>query len=142
MTQLVVDANVVVKWLVDEEQVEQAVSVLHGDSELHAPRFLAAELADVLWQKAKRGEITPAAAGALADSVPGLPLNWEDDEVLLGDAVRLAIEVDHAAYDCMYLALAHRLGTQVVTADMKFVRRVSGTTHEGAMLRLSDYRND
>ena len=141
MTQLVVDANVVVKWLVDEDQVEEAASVLRGDSELHAPRFLAAELAETLWQKAKRGEITPATAGALADSVPALPMLWEDDEALLGDAVRLAIEIDHPAYDCIYLALAHQLGARVVTADMKFVRRVAGTAHEGALLRLSDYRN-
>ena len=142
MTQLVVDANVVVKWLVDEDQVEEAARVLHGESELHAPRFLAAELADTLWQKASRGEITPATAGALADSVPALPILWEDDEALLGDAVRLSIEIDHPAYDCIYLALAHRLGARVVTADMRFVRSVARTAHEGALLRLSDYRNE
>ncbi len=140
MTQLVVDANVAVKWLVDEEQVEEASRVLLGDSELHAPRFMAAEVADVLWQKARRGEIEPATAGTLADTVHGLPLHWANDEAFLSDAVRLAIELDHPAYDCMYLALAHELGAPLVTADMRFVNRVALTTHASAVISLSEYR--
>lgn len=141
MTELVVDANVVVKWLVDENLVEEASRVLQSESELHAPRFLAAEVADVLWQKASRGEITPEAAGQLADSLDAMPLIWADDEAFLSDAVRLAIEIDHAAYDCIYLALARRLGAPLVTADMRFVNRVAPTMYANTMIRLSEYRD-
>ncbi|MYD66087.1 MAG: type II toxin-antitoxin system VapC family toxin [Chloroflexi bacterium] len=142
MTDLVVDANVVVKWLVDEDQVEDAARVLRSDSDLHAPRFLAAEVADVLWQKASRGEVTPEAAGTLADSLDGMPLIWADDEAFLSDAVRLAIEIGHPAYDCIYLALARRLGAPLVTADMRFVNRVAPTMYANTMIRLSDYRGE
>ncbi|MCY4614933.1 MAG: type II toxin-antitoxin system VapC family toxin [Chloroflexi bacterium] len=141
MTQLVVDANVVVKWLVDEDQAEEASRVLESESELHAPRFMAAELADVLWQKVRRGEIPPEAAGTLADTLDNLPLFWADDEAFLSDAVRLAVEIDHPAYDCMYLALAHRLGAPLVTADIRFVNRVVRTTYASAVIRLSEYRD-
>ena len=141
MTDLVVDANVVVKWLVDEDQVEEAARVLQSESELHAPRFMAAEVADVLWQKANRSEISPEAAGTLADSLGSLPLIWADDEAFLSDAVRLAIEIGHPAYDCIYLALARRLGAPLVTADMRFVNRVAPTMYANTMVRLSEYRD-
>ncbi len=139
MTQVVVDANIAVKWLVDEVQGREAARLLQDESELHAPRVMAAEVANALWQKVDRGEIEPATAGVLADSVQGLPLHWANDEQILADAVRIAIELDHAAYDCMYLALAHRLGARLVTADMKFVRRVAPTAHGGAIVALADY---
>lgn len=142
MTDLVVDANVVVKWLVDENLAEEASRVLQSESELHAPRFLAAEVADVLWQKARRGEITPEAAGTLADSLDGMPLIWADDETFLSHSVRLAIEIGHPAYDCIYLALARRLGAPLVTADMRFVNRVAPTVYASTMIRLSEYRGE
>lgn len=139
MTRVVVDANIAIKWLVDEGQRQEAVRVLQDESELHAPRVMATEVASALWQKAERGEIERTAAGALADSIQRLPLYWANDEQIIADAVRIAIELDHAAYDCMYLALAHRLGARLVTADMKFVRRAAPTTHGGAIVALDDY---
>lgn len=142
MTQVVVDANVAVKWLVDEDQQREAARLLQDESELHAPRVLATEVANVLWQKVERGEIETTAASVLADTVQRLPLEWADDEQIIADAVRIAIELDHAAYDCMYLALAHRLGARLVTADMKFVRRVVPTAHRDAIVALADYASE
>ena len=68
-----------------------------------------------------------------------MPLRWADDEDIAGDAVRLAIELDHPAYDCMYLAPAHRLGARLVTADAYFARLVAPTVHGGAVVTLSSY---
>lgn len=142
MTRVVVDASVAVKWLVDEEQRLAALRLLQDESELHAPRVLAAEVANTLWQKMVRGEIAPAAAGILADYLLGLPLYWANDEEVIADAVRMSIELDHPAYDCMYLALAHQLGARLVTADLKFVRRVAPTAYGGAIVALPDYANE
>ena len=139
MSPLVVDANIVIKWLVDEPDAEAARGVLASGTELHAPRLMAAEVAHVLWKKARKDEIAPASAAALADSVPHYPLHWADDELLFTHAVRLAIELRHPAYDCMYLALAEHLGTRLVTADMRFVNRVRRTAHRDAVLPLSEY---
>ncbi len=139
MTRVVVDANIAVKWLVDEGQRQEAMRLLHDESELNAPRVMATEVTNALWQKAERGEIGTTAAGVLADSVQRLPLYWANDEQIIADAVRIAIELDHAAYNCMYLALAHRLGARLVTADMEFVRRAAPTAHRGAIVGLADY---
>jgi predicted nucleic acid-binding protein len=39
--------------------------------------------------------------------------------------VRLAGELGHPIYDCLYLALAIREGTYVVTADSRFANALS-----------------
>jgi len=39
-------------------------------------------------------------------------------------ATRLAIELDHPAYDCLYLALAVENGCRFVTADERLVKKI------------------
>ncbi len=56
MTDLVVDASVVVKWVVDEPDMPQALSLRRH--RLYAPDLLPAECASVLWQKVRRNELT------------------------------------------------------------------------------------
>ena len=43
---------------------------------------------------------------------------------LLGLATGLAVELDHPAYDCIYLALAIERDIQFATADERFQRKV------------------
>lgn len=54
---LVVDASVAVKWLVPEEHSEAAARLTVSGEDLHAPRLLAAELANALWRKARLGDM-------------------------------------------------------------------------------------
>jgi predicted nucleic acid-binding protein len=39
-------------------------------------------------------------------------------------ATRMSIEIDHPAYDCLYLALAVEKKCQFVTADQRFLRKL------------------
>lgn len=41
-------------------------------------------------------------------------------DVDIDAALQLAIDLNHPIYDCLYLALAIRLDTHVVTADRRF----------------------
>ena len=61
-----------------------------------------------------------------------MPVRWHDDEAVGAAAVRLALALEHPVYDCMYLALAHRIGATVVTA-------VAPTEHGKAVVTLADY---
>src|SRR5260221_641265 len=45
--------------------------------------------------------------------------------LLLEAATRIAVELDHPAYDCLYLALASERGCRFVTADERFVRKLA-----------------
>ena len=45
--------------------------------------------------------------------------------LLLEAATGIAVELDHPAYDCLYLAMASERGCRFVTADERFVRKLA-----------------
>ena len=135
----VVDASVAVKLLVDEPDSDAARELASSGQDLHAPRLMASEVANALWRKARLGQIERADAGAALALLSDMPVRWNDDETVSADAVRLALAFDYPVYDCMYLALAHRIGATVVTADRRFVTAAAPTQHGEAILTLADY---
>ena len=136
---LVVDASVAVKWLVAEEDSDAADRLLAGGDDLHAPRLMASEIANALWRKARMGEIGSGRAGILMAAVSEMPVHWSSDEALCSDAVRLAVALDRPVYDCVYLALAHRVDARLVTADVRFANALATTEHGGTVTTLQEY---
>ncbi len=136
---LVVDASVAVKWLVTEPDSDIARELAAGGDDLHAPRLMASEVANTLWRKTRSGEIMRGDAGAMLAWVPEMPVRWDADETVSADAVRLALALDHPVCDCVYLALAHRIGAVLVTADLRFVTALASTEHGEAVMALADY---
>ena len=139
MMRLVVDASVAVKWLIAEDDSDVARELVARGEDLHAPRLIASEIANALWRKARLGEIERGEAGAMLASVPEMPVRWGADEAVCADAVRLALALDRPVYDCVYLALAHRIGAILVTADLRFVNALASTEHGEAIMTLADY---
>ena len=135
----VVDASVAVKLLVDEPDSGAARALAASGQELHAPRLMVAEVANALWRKARQGQFERTDAGAAMAALSDMPMRWNDDETVGADAVRLALALDHPVYDCVYLALAHRIGATVVTADRRFASAVAPTEHGESVLTLADY---
>ena len=135
----VVDASVAVKWLVAEDDADVAEELATSGHDLHAPRLMASEVANALWRKARAGEIERRAAGILLADVQDMPVRWGADEVLSANAARLALALNHPVYDCVYLALANRIGATVVTADRRFAIAVAPTEHGESVMRLADY---
>ena len=136
---LVVDASVVVKWFVNEEGSDTAKILRDGDHQLFAPQLMAVEVGNTLWNKSRRGELKPLEAEALASNISALTVNWIADEELVVDAVRLAAALDHPVYDCIYLALAQRVGANVVTADKRFLNVVADTQYRGSVVELGQF---
>ena len=136
---LVVDASVAVKWLIAEDDSEAARELVASGEDLHAPRLMACEVANALWRKARLSEIERGDAGAMLAAVQDMPVRWGADEAVCADAVRIAQVLDRPVYDCVYLALAHRIGAAVVTADLRFANVLAPTEHGKAVVTLSDY---
>jgi len=120
---LVVDASVAIKWLVDEPDHISARSLLDRNEELQAPDFVLIETANVLWKKVRRLEVTEEQAADGLDSLPRLFESMVPSGLLIARALRLAIELAHPVYDCLYLACAERAGAHLVTADNQFALR-------------------
>ena len=135
---LVVDASVAVKWLVAEDGSDAADRLLTDGDDLYTPRLMASEVANALWRKVRLGEIERGQAGVLTAAVSEMPVRWSADETVCADAVRLALALDRSVYDCVYLALAHRLGARMVTADARFATALASTEHDGAVTTLAD----
>ncbi len=133
---LVVDSSVAVKWLVDEDEADLARPFL--DLRPCAPDLIVAETTNVLWKKVRKGEIDAdqAARGVRLLSALDLPL-WSGAR-LSENALALSLRLDHAAYDCFFLALAQHLGAPLLTADAKFARKVAATGEAVDVVVLSE----
>jgi predicted nucleic acid-binding protein len=57
---------------------------------------------------------------------------------LVTDAFDLADRLGRTVYDCVYLALAVRLGGQMVTADERFANSLAATAWAASAIRLQD----
>ena len=138
MTSFVVDASVATKWFVDEPGSEWAVWLL--DQSLAAPDLLGPELANVLWKKVTRAELTPAEAELIAAAIDASDIAFHPTRPSLGRATAMACMLDHPAYDCFYLDLAERLAAPLITADDRLVdklRAASGARFAGLVLPLA-----
>ena len=136
---LVVDASVAVKWLIAEDGSDAADQLAASGHDLHAPRLMASEIANALWRKARMGEIERGRASLLMATISDMPVRWSEDETVCADALRLALALDRPVYDCVYLALAHRIDARLVTADARFANTLAPTEHGGAVVTLADY---
>lgn len=123
---LVVDASVVIKLYVDEVGSAQARHDLAGAKALIAPTLLLAEVGNVLWRLARRGELSDAQMTEIPIELPLLFDELVPIRELLVAALAIAREIDHPIYDCFYLALAEARGVPLVTADKRLVGRVAG----------------
>ncbi len=134
--QVVVGATVAAKWLIPEADSGIAMQLLGAPCELYAPRLLVSEVTNVLWRSVDSGSLEDFEARRLAAEVRGMSVKWADDEETPGKALRIALEVGHPVYDCMYLALALRIGASVVTADKRFVSAVASTKYKPVVVPL------
>jgi len=114
----VIDASVAIKWVVEEEDSEAAAGYLGGA--IHAPELLLVECANALTRRIRRGEATLVQARGAFNDLASLPFAFRPDRTLAGHALTLAMQLGHAVYDCLYLALALDLDGFVITADRRF----------------------
>ena len=75
-------------------------------------------------------------------AVSEMPGHWSSDETGSADAVRLAVAPDRPVCDCVYLALAHRIDAQLVTADTHFANALATIEHGGTVVTLKDYAKE
>jgi predicted nucleic acid-binding protein len=116
---VVVDASVALKWILPEKGTRDADALL--SQALIAPSFWLAECANALWKNVRIGKIAAAEASALFQKLMRAPVVGMATDQDTAIALDLAIRLDHPIYDCLYLALAVREDTYVVTADTRFV---------------------
>ena len=125
MTGFVVDASVVVKWLVDEDHSREAADLLNSGSTFVAPALVFAEAANALWAMRRRGDIAADDLAGAVETLQAAPISLPVSMMqLTAAAARLAADLDHPVHDCFYLALGVQTQYPVVTADARFHDKV------------------
>jgi predicted nucleic acid-binding protein len=123
LTTFVIDASIAVKWVVEEDGTPQALA-LRGRAKLIAPELLVSECASILWKKVRKRELSKDEAVFAARLLQAADIELLPTRSLLEAATRIAIELDHPAHDCLYIALAAENGCQFVTADEGLLRKL------------------
>ncbi|MGH7048881.1 MAG: type II toxin-antitoxin system VapC family toxin [Stellaceae bacterium] len=136
MTDLVIDASVAIKWVIAECGTMEALALRRGNR-LFAPELLVAECANALWRKARLAELTEDEAVFAARLLQRADIELMPMRPLLERATRLAIALDHPAYDCLYLALAESLSCDLATADERFAAKSLPTDCRSKVLPLA-----
>jgi predicted nucleic acid-binding protein len=124
----VVDASVVLKWLLAEPSAQAEALLekhLNGGDPLVAPELLYYEIANVLVTKTK---LTAQETSELF----GYFMDLQIEAYSLGaDEYKTAIDLAHryklSVYDAAYLGLAMALDTRLVTADRRPATRAAAT---------------
>ncbi len=127
MRRFVIDASVAIKWFVPEVHSAAARRLIDSEIVLYAPDFLLVEIGNIAWKKARRGELTTEQVVAIASDLQAMRVEFHRSGDLLMPAVKLAIQLSHPVYDCLYLALGIAHDWIVVTADERFVATVAFT---------------
>ena len=117
MSVFVVDTSVVVKWFVPEIHSGAARRLLALPHEYVAPDLLFAEAANTIWKKIRRKELTAEDGQRLVVDIGRIAVETVPCRGLAEDAHALANATGRTVYDAMYLALAVRLDTRMITAD-------------------------
>lgn len=112
-----VDASVAVQWFAREPGSEASAALVEGSQPLVAPDIMPLEVANALWKKARHGDVPagdlqPAVTRLLASDITLVPTL-----TLLERSVRLAVEISHPVYDCVYLVLAEERGAPLASLD-------------------------
>ncbi|HEV2366232.1 MAG TPA: type II toxin-antitoxin system VapC family toxin [Caulobacteraceae bacterium] len=120
---LVIDASVAIKWVIAEAGSRQA-ETLHSAERLLAPDLIYSDCANALWKLVRRGEFSDEQVIVACRGLEQAPLQLFSCRGLLTAALRLALALEHPAYDFFYLALAAAEACPLVTADERLRRRV------------------
>jgi predicted nucleic acid-binding protein len=123
---VVVDASVVLKWIVVEEDSPEALRV-RIEHDIVAPDFLLVECRNALLTKVRRRQIERSQAEDAESALDafGLGIAILPSPPILHHAFILALDLDEPIYDCIYLAAALATDRKLVTADARFVSKAS-----------------
>jgi predicted nucleic acid-binding protein len=119
---VVVDASIAFLWFANEPDPSRATRLLDTPTMLLAPDLMAVEATNAWWKKLRRREMTLADVEEAVTNLLALGIAWTPAGALLRVAARLASELGHPVYDCIYLSLAFAESARLATADERLRR--------------------
>jgi predicted nucleic acid-binding protein len=121
---IVIDASVAAKWfLPDEPFSAEALELLRrataGTTDFIVPDLFFSECGNILWKAARRKRLSVDETVAAIQIIEELQPLTVPAAGLLEDTLQIARNYDRTFYDSLYLAVAAKQQTYLVTADEK-----------------------
>lgn len=133
---VVVDSSVLAKFFFHEAASDRARAALTSGAVLIAPSLILVELASVAVRKVRLGASTMDRARSAMASVGDLIDEFVPLEGFARRAFVLAADTGCSPYDATYLALAESRGVPFLTADDRFIEKVSAAGMASLVQRL------
>ncbi|MGI8644077.1 MAG: type II toxin-antitoxin system VapC family toxin [Thermomicrobiales bacterium] len=129
---LVVDASVVIKWLLPEELSNRAHALLEAATRerraLAGVASLPMEVAQVIYQRGRKGDLTPSETDSALHLLHQLDIVTEPLPNLLLESIAFARDTGiKQIHDAQQIVLARMLTTDLWTADPVLHKNVSGS---------------
>lgn len=129
MKSFVVDASVVLKWyLPDEQGVEQALYLLaelvEGKITLHAPDLIDYEFANAMWVAGRMGRINLEDRNDAVNNFLNIEVAKTSIKEFFKGLLMLATKHKRSCYDAAYLALSDLIKAPLVTGDKRLYNAV------------------
>lgn len=145
MKNAVIDASVVLKWyLADEDQAEKALGLLDGYLRQKigflAPHLLFYEVLNGLLIAGRKGRLAQDQIDSAIEGFLALGIFFKDPAPYYKRMIRFGVENSITAYDVSYLALAEGEKVPLITADEKLIKLVDKDAVR--IFSLADFRLD
>ncbi|OHB77226.1 MAG: hypothetical protein A2Z25_08270 [Planctomycetes bacterium RBG_16_55_9] len=127
MKLLVVDASIVVKWFIPEPDSIEAIKLLNGNIQLFAPDIIRPEVANTLWKIHKRQMLTVDEASKIIENFLSSSIEICSSDSLIADAFEIAVAAGRTIYDSLYIALAIKRNSVLITADQRLANALKNT---------------
>jgi predicted nucleic acid-binding protein len=132
LSAFVLDASIAIKWAIPATHETLAEESLHllehyteGKINFIVPDFFWAEVGNVLWKGVRLGRWRRAVAETASSALASRDFYTVPSSSLLPEALQIAFAYDRTVYDCLYIALAVRFKTEMITADMRLANAVA-----------------
>jgi predicted nucleic acid-binding protein len=144
LEQVVVDANVFVKWFVEENYTEEALLLrqdyIAGRVKILTPAYALLEVADAFRKYVARKIINANDAIEALNILQEFSIQYLDlDRNLLTEALKYSMENHLTVYDAYYITIARKLNSHFYTADEKLLTRIQAK--ENIAHHIKEYRS-
>jgi predicted nucleic acid-binding protein len=141
MATYVVDASILIEYLVTGPYTENARALFRQSAALHdfiIPEFCLLECANVLWKHVRFQGMSASQAEALLRHLGRMPLTRVPVKSALRNGLSIGLRRGLAVYDSIYIALAQRSLYPLITVDRPQER--AAAAENVALKPLTDFR--
>lgn len=136
---IVLDASVALQWYLAETNTDPALRLLGAEEPMVAPDVLLVEVGEAAWTLVRQERMRWEQAALIAATLPDYFTELYPTAWLAERALAIAASVPLSIHDCLYLALAQRLQTILVTADPVLMERLAGNPWAAQVKLLGDF---